>query len=211
MAVELSGFSQFTFEAFMSLVLFSIVTSITPGPNNIMLLASGVNFGLKKTVPHSFGISIGFLALLIAVGVGIGSVLTVMPSIGIVLKLLGGAYLLYLSYRIAFSRAIGEYKFKKDRALSFIEAALFQWVNPKAWTMAISAMTVYGITSHFSYTMLAVAIIFATINWPCVFLWAVFGNTLRGYLDKASHLKWFNICAGSILALSIIPILIIEL
>ncbi len=130
-------------EVFFALLVYAFVTSITPGPNNFMLLASGVNFGFIRTIPHMLGIGGGFLSLLLAVGFGLGAVLTAFPSLHLALKIAGGAYLLYLAWRIAMSRSLGKDGDTKARPMTFLEAAAFQWVNPKAWVMAVTAMAVY--------------------------------------------------------------------
>ena len=132
-----------TLATFLALLVFSFVSSVTPGPNNIMLFASGVNFGLRRTWPHAFGISAGFGVLLVAVGAGVGLVLTTLPQLFMVLKLLGGAYMLYLAWRIANSGPVEE-GHSEARPMTFLEAAAFQWVNPKAWVMAVSFGT--GVT-----------------------------------------------------------------
>ncbi len=132
-----------SFEAFLALLVYAFVTSVTPGPNNFMLLASGVNFGFVRTIPHMLGIGIGFLVLLLAVGFGLGAVLTAFPALHTGLKIAGGVYLLYLAWKIAMSRSLASKGEAKARPMSFIEAAAFQWVNPKAWVMAITAMAVY--------------------------------------------------------------------
>jgi 4-amino-4-deoxy-L-arabinose transferase-like glycosyltransferase len=124
--------------AFLALLVYAFVTSITPGPNNLMLLASGVNFGIARTVPHMLGISIGFLVLLLAVGFGLGAALTAFPALHSALKIAGAAYLLYLAWKIAMSRSVGDGKGAEGRPMRFIDAAAFQWVNPKAWVMAIT-------------------------------------------------------------------------
>ena len=130
-------------DVFLALLLYAFVTSITPGPNNFMLLASGVNFGFVRTIPHMLGIGIGFLTLLVGVGLGLGALLTAFPMLHGALKVAGAAYLLYLAWRIGTSRSLGKDGEEKTRPMTFIEAAAFQWVNPKAWVMAVTAMAVY--------------------------------------------------------------------
>ncbi|MGO4841915.1 LysE family translocator, partial [Rhizobiaceae sp. 2RAB30] len=115
-------------------------TSVTPGPNNLMLLASGVNFGFQRTVPHMLGIGAGFLVLLLSIGLGLGALLSAYPALHLALKFAGGAYLLYLAWRIAMSRSLSDSRGEKARPMSFLEAAAFQWVNPKAWMIALTGM-----------------------------------------------------------------------
>lgn len=182
------------------------MTSVTPGPNNLMLLTSGVNFGFVRTIPHALGIGCGFLTLLLGVGLGLGALLTTFPSLHLVLKIAGGGYLLYLAWRIAMSRSMGDGA-ARGRPMTFLEAAAFQWVNPKAWVMAVSAMAIYTNPADPFVSMLIVAVAFAAVNLPSVSTWAGFGTALRGFLADPVRLKWFNIAMGVLLAASLWPML----
>jgi len=194
-------------ETFAALLVFSFVSSITPGPNNFMLLASGVNFGFKRSIPHMLGIGIGFASLLLGVGFGLGALLTAYPSMHFGLKVAGGAYLLYLAWRIAMSRSMGSGKQEKQRPMRFIEAAAFQWINPKAWVMAVTAMALYTDPQTPFVSVLLVTLAFALVNLPCVSSWTAFGMALRGFLSDPVRLKWFNIVMGVLLALTLWPML----
>ncbi|RLP24662.1 LysE family translocator [Mesorhizobium sp. YM1C-6-2] len=194
-------------DAFLALLAFAFATSITPGPNNLMLLTSGVNFGFVRSVPHMLGIGGGFLSLLLGVGLGLGAMLTAFPSLHLALKVLGGAYLLYLAWRIAMSRSIGSGADSGARPMTFLEAAAFQWVNPKAWVMAVSAMAIYTNPQAPFLSMLIVAGAFAVVNLPSVSTWAGFGMALRGFLADPVRLKWFNVAMGVLLAASLWPML----
>ncbi|TIW21588.1 MAG: LysE family translocator [Mesorhizobium sp.] len=194
-------------DAFLALLVYAFVTSITPGPNNLMLLASGVNFGIVKTVPHMLGISIGFLVLLLAVGFGLGAVLTAFPALHTALKIAGAAYLLYLAWKIAMSRSMSDKNGAEARPMRFIDAAAFQWVNPKAWVMAITAMAVYTNPDYPFVSVALISIAFAIVNLPSVSVWAGFGTALRGFLSDPVRLKWFNIAMGVLLAATLWPML----
>ena len=196
-------------DIFAALTLFAFVTSVTPGPNNFMLLASGVNFGFGPTIPHMLGIGAGFLSLLLGVGFGLGAVLVTWPALHIALKIGGGAYLLYLAWRIAMARSMGESASDESaaRPMTFLEAAAFQWVNPKAWVMAVTAMALYTTPEAQFLSIMLVAVAFALVNVPCVSVWAGFGVALRGFLADPVRLKWFNIAMGLALAASLWPML----
>jgi len=194
-------------DAFLALLVYAFVTSITPGPNNLMLLASGVNFGITRTIPHMLGISIGFLVLLLAVGFGLGAVLTAFPALHNVLKVAGAAYLLYLAWKIATSRSLSGKGEAEARPMRFIDAAAFQWVNPKAWVMAITAMAVYTNPDHPFISVALISFAFAVVNLPSVSVWAGFGTALRGFLSDPVRLKWFNIAMGVLLAATLWPML----
>lgn len=194
-------------EILLALVVFAFVTSITPGPNNLMLLASGANFGFRRTIPHMLGISAGLLILLLAVGFGLGAILETAPWLYTALKAAGGAYLLYLAWRLAFARALGEAK-AGERPLSFGGAALFQWVNPKAWLLAIGAMAAYTSAEHYAWSILVVGLVCTAITLPSVSAWAGFGTALRTWLSDPLRLRWFNGVMGLALVLSLWPMLV---
>lgn len=194
-------------ELLAALVVYAFVTSITPGPNNFMLLASGVNFGFVRTIPHMLGIGAGFFSLLLGVGLGLGAVLTAVPALHLVLKVAGGAYLLYLAWRIAMSRSLGKEGANSGRPMTFLEAAAFQWINPKAWVMAITAMAVYTNPERPFLSVLLIALAFAAVNVPSVSTWAGFGMALRGFLADPVRLKWFNVAMGVMLAATLWPML----
>ena len=191
----------------LGFALFALVTSITPGPNNTMLLASGVNFGFVRTVPHMFGIAGGFATLLFGVGLGLGAVLKAYPALDLALKIAGGAYLLYLAWKIAMSRSLAAKGEAKAVPITFFQAAAFQWVNPKAWVMAVTAMAVYTNPEAPFLSMLLVTAAFAAVNLPSVSVWAGFGMALRGFLADPVRLKWFNIAMGVLLAATLWPML----
>ena len=194
-------------DVFLALVVFAFVSSVTPGPNNLMLLASGVNFGFRRTVPHMAGIGFGFWLLLMAVGLGLGAMLSAFPALHLALKIAGGAYLLYLAWRVATSRSMSSGGTGQGRPMTFLEAVAFQWVNPKAWVMAVTAMAIYTDPQRPLLTVVLVAAAFAIVNFPSVSVWAAFGVALRGFLADPVRLKWFNIAMGVLLAATLIPML----
>lgn len=194
-------------DVFLALTGFAFVSSITPGPNNIMLLASGVNFGFRRTIPHMLGIGAGFVSLLLGVGFGLGALLTALPQLHMALKLAGAAYLLYLAWRTAMSRTLAARSGASARPMSFLEAAAFQWVNIKAWVMAVTGMALYADATAPFGSIILISIIFGVVNLPCVSSWAAFGTALRGFLSDPVRLKWFNIVMGLLLAASLWPML----
>lgn len=191
---------------FLALLVFSFVSSITPGPNNIMLFASGLNFGMRRTIPHALGISFGFGVLIAAIGLGLGVVLTTFPTIFLVIKGLGGLYMLYLAWKIANSGPV-EVKEGAARPMTFLEAALFQWVNPKAWVMATVAMSAYTSEGHYFTNVAIVVFAFCVVNFPSVTVWAGFGTVMRNFLKNPMYLKVFNWGMAAALVLSLWPML----
>ncbi|CAN7447206.1 LysE family translocator [Pararhizobium sp. LjRoot238] len=193
-------------DTFLALFLFAFTTSITPGPNNMMLFASGVNFGFARTIPHMFGIGAGFLSLLIAVGLGLGALLHSVPLLYTALKFAGGAYLVWIAWKIGTSRTLSEGK-ANAVPMTFLQAAAFQWINPKAWVMAVTAMATYTSEQSYLASVVFVGIVFAIVNVPSVSTWAGFGSALRQWLSEPVRLKWFNITMAVLLVVSLWPML----
>lgn len=195
-----------TAELLIAFVAFAFVTSVTPGPNNMMLLASGVNFGLRRSLPHMLGISLGFMLLVMCVGLGLGQLFEQVPMLYSVLRYLGAAYLLYLAWKIANSSAPDSQVGERGKPFSFLQAAAFQWVNPKAWVMAIGAITTYTPQENFLVNVLLIAALFALVNCPSVGLWTVAGSLLRNWLKNPRVLRGFNIGMALLLVASLYPI-----
>ncbi len=194
-----------TSDLLLAFTAYAFVTSITPGPNNTMLLASGANHGFGPTVPMIFGISIGFTAMVLAVGLGMGSVFLAFPILHDALRYGGAAYLIYLAWRIGGSAATSA-DGSDARPLSFLQAAAFQWVNPKAWIMAVGAVATYTPQDGFLLNVVTVAALFMVINAPCVSAWAAFGTILRGFLSNPASRRVFNIAMALLLLASLYPI-----
>jgi threonine/homoserine/homoserine lactone efflux protein len=192
---------------FLALTLFAVVSSITPGPNNTMMLASGVRFGLRRSLPHLAGISLGFGFMLAVVGLGLHAVLHNYPVILDTLRYAGAAYLLWLAYQLARSAPPAAQTDGAARPMGFWAAAAFQWVNPKAWIMATTAMTTYLPENAQVWHVLVLSAWFALINVPCVGAWASFGNAMRAYLQNPAHLRIFNITMALALVASLFPML----
>lgn len=195
-----------TIDTILALAVFAFVASMTPGPNNLMVLASGVNFGFLRTVPHMAGIVVGFSSLLVAVGLGIGALLLAYPALHAVLKIVGGSYLLYLAYKIATSRSIGD-QGASGVPLTFLQAAAFQWVNPKAWVLAVTSFSIYATTNAVYLSLTVIVVVCALASIVSVSTWTGCGLALRGFLADPVRLKWFNLAMGVALALTLWPML----
>lgn len=195
-----------TFEALASLVVFSFVASGTPGPNNLMLLASGVNFGFKRTIPHMLGIGIGFTAMIVMLGLGLGTLFEVLPWLHGAIKIAGLVYMLFLAWKIANSGEIGDGS-AKAQPMRFLDAAAFQWVNPKAWAMALSALAAYTRPDAFVESVFVIAAIFGLVNLPTVSTWALFGMGLRRFLSNPKTIRLFNWSCAALLVASLVPML----
>jgi threonine/homoserine/homoserine lactone efflux protein len=195
-----------TVDLYLALMLFAFVTSATPGPNNLMLLTSGVNFGFRRSIPHMFGIGIGFCFMVAVIGLGLGQMFERYPQVYSVLKYAGGLYMVYLAWKFASTRAIGEGK-STGHPMTFAQAVAFQWVNPKAWVMAITATTTYALPQGAWWPPILVAATFGLVNIPSVSMWAGFGTALRSVLGNPAVLRIFNITMALLLLVSLWPML----
>ena len=191
-------------DTLLSLISFAFVTSITPGPNNIMLTASGVNFGFRRSIPHMLGIAIGFMALLLAFGFGLGALFAAVPAAQTVLKVIGILYMLWLAWRVATAGEISPDNDSRARPMSFWEAAAFQWVNPKGLFMALGAMSIYIRPGRIG-DILLVTLVFGAVNLPSVATWAAFGAALRNVLRDPRKVRVFNVAMAVLLVASIVP------
>jgi threonine/homoserine/homoserine lactone efflux protein len=196
-----------TAQLFSAFVLFAFVSSITPGPNNAMLLASGANFGMARSIPHMLGVSAGFLMLLLSVGLGLGGLFAAFPALHGALQVVGALYLLYLAWKIATAKGLGG-GVVAAQPQRFWPIVAFQWVNPKAWAMALGAMTTYAPKTHYVAGVFLVSGIFAAVNLPCIFAWTGFGVGLRRFLDRPVALKIFNLVMAALLVASLIPLVL---
>ena len=168
-----------------------------------MLLASGVNFGFRRTIPHMLGVGLGFGFMLLCVGFGLGQVLLAVPGLLMTLKVAGALYLLYLAYRIARSGPIEAGGEASAQPITFLQAAAFQWVNPKAWMMAVTAMSVYTLPASYMNSMLVVVMVFTLVNLPSVSVWCGIGVSLRRWLSDSFRLRAFNWTMAALLVASL--------
>ncbi len=187
------------------LVTFAVATSITPGPNNIMLTASGANFGFRRTVPHMLGIAIGFTIMVATIGLGLSEIFERFPVIHELLRYGGAAYLLYLAYRIATAApTTSDAARPVGRPLTFLQAALFQWLNPKSWMMAVGAISTYTTAGgDLMLESVTIALIFGAIGLPAVALWAALGVAIGRLLQTRWALRAFNIAMALLLVASL--------
>ncbi|MHC6225339.1 LysE family translocator [Pseudomonas sp. X10] len=199
-----------SFDLLTAFVLFAFVSSITPGPNNTMLLASGVNFGVRRSIPHALGISVGFMVMVLAVGFGLGEVFKAWPPLYSILRYLGATYLLYLAWKIATSGPLSADGSGTRKPLGFWGAAAFQWVNPKAWVMAVGAITTYTPAQGYVFNVIVIATLFALVNLPSVGIWVMFGSALRNLLQNPRWLMVFNLLMAALLVISLYPLLFVE-
>ena len=205
MLLNLRKYCAMNMDILSALIGFAFVTSVTPGPNNMMLLASGANFGLRRSVPHMLGISLGHSLMVFLVGVGLGVVVTSVPGLMLGLKALALVYMLWLAWKIAHAAA-PEGATAGARPLTFGQAAAFQWVNPKAWAMALGAVSAYSGDGGLA-SILRVVVVFSFVNLPCIAAWTLAGEALRHVLTNPNRLALFNWTMAALLVLSLYPVL----
>ncbi|MFQ3227120.1 MAG: threonine/homoserine/homoserine lactone efflux protein [Porticoccaceae bacterium] len=197
----------FTVEIHPSLIPFAIAAAFTPGPNNIMIMASGLNFGWRASMPHFFGICFGFPSMFLAVGFGLGYLFERFELLHEFIQIAGILYLLYLAWRIANAAPTALDAEHASRPLSFIQAALFQWVNPKAWIMGTSAIAAYTtVGADLNLQILLVGFVFFLMTFPSAGVWMLFGAGLKKILSDPTHQKVFNVTMAIMLAASVAPI-----
>lgn len=197
-------------ELILALTGFAFVSSITPGPNNLMLMTSGANFGFARTIPHLLGVSVGFTAMIVLVGAGLAQLFAAFPTLHLVLKVLSAVYLLYLAWKIATAPPPDAEGKARGEPMTFVQAALFQWVNPKAWTMALTAVTVYapsgGDAEAAWWALAIIALVFGAVNLPSVGMWTMLGVQMKRFLSAPRALRAFNVTMGVLLVASLYPV-----
>lgn len=182
---------------FLALAMFAFVTSVTPGPNNIMLLASGAQFGFRRTLPHMLGIVLGVASLLLSTLMGLGALFTWYPPLYSVLKWVGCAYLLWLAWKIG-SAPVGNLETTVSSSpMNWWQALLFQYVNPKAWMMAIGCVSSFAIAGDlYVQSGFWMIVLFAVMGFPAISIWAWAGVSIRRWLTDQKRQRIFNFCMG---------------
>jgi threonine/homoserine/homoserine lactone efflux protein len=192
----------------LPLCTFAAISSITPGPNNAMILASGLNYGFARSLPHLFGITCGFTFMIFATGMGLHAVFEQVPMLQAILKYGGAVYLLWLAWKLAHAAPMSAEQASLSKPMGFFGAAAFQWVNPKAWVMAVGALTTYLPPGFKVADVALLAGVFGVIGTFCVGSWAMFGVAMRRVLQDARSVRIFNIVMALALVATLYPILI---
>lgn len=187
-------------------VIFALVMFFTPGPNNIMLLSSGLTYGFRRTIPHIAGITIGFAFMVAAVGLGLGTVFLTYPILQTILKYAGAAYLIYLAVAIAMSGAAKPGEEKARGPMTFWGAAMFQWINAKGWVIVIGTITAYAAIAQFPLNIAIQTVISLLVGTVSTVVWALFGTALRPVLSSERLVRVFNILMAILLLASLYPV-----
>ncbi|UWQ17861.1 LysE family translocator [Jannaschia sp. M317] len=191
-----------TYDLLLAFAVFAFVSSITPGPNNLMIMASGANFGVARSLPHLMGITGGFGAMIVLVGLGLAQVFDAVPVLKPALAVVSVLYLLWLAWKIAHAAPPAQAA-TDGRPMTFLQAVAFQWVNPKAWTMALTAVTLY--TTGGTWAVVPVALTFVVIGFPAMCFWLLLGVQMRRFLTSPARLQAFNWTMAGLLVASLWP------
>jgi threonine/homoserine/homoserine lactone efflux protein len=192
-------------DIFFALLAFCVVAGVTPGPNNMMLMASGVNYGVRRTLPHLAGVVVGFALMVALVGFGLDAIFRIAPWLLPLMRWAGAAYLVWLAWRIANAGAV-KAGAAQGQPLGLIGAAAFQWINPKGWVMAVSALTTYAVSADYTTTVAVVALTCLIVSVPCSGVWVLFGAAMRRALADPRRARLFNWTMAALLVASIAPV-----
>jgi len=192
---------------YLAVMLFAASSTVTPGPNNIMIMSSGLNFGIRRSMPHLMGILVGFPLMFVAVGLGLVSVFIAMPQLHSFIQIAGVIYLLYFAWLVATADNI-DIDSSGKKTIGFIQAAVFQWLNPKAWVMATGAFAAFISADADPFVqVLYITAIFAFVGLPMVFVWLLCGSFLSRHLKQPKSRQYFNRTMAMLLVISILPII----
>ena len=192
---------------YFAVILFAITTYATPGPNNTMIMTSGLNYGIQRSMPHYLGIILGFPTMVIAVGLGLATLFDQIPLFHVLLKITGAVYLTFLAWRIA-TAPVSELSAGEGKPFTFIQAAAFQWINPKGVVVIISAITAYaGDQAQNDEVVKLILMVFFLVTTGSAMLWAYGGSWISQYLKKGARQRWFNRLAATALIATTLPAL----
>ncbi|MGO9771166.1 MAG: LysE family translocator [Roseiarcus sp.] len=193
-------------DVFAAMAAFCFVSGVTPGPNNLMLMTSGVNFGFRRTAPHLLGVVLGFCLMVALIGLGLDAVFARFPALLPAMRYLGAAYMLWLAWKIASAGPARESE-ERGAPLGFFGAAAFQWVNPKGWVMALTALSAYAVVDNYTTNVFVVALAYLAIGLPSSGSWALLGSAMRRALADPRVARPFNLTMAALLVASIVPVL----
>ena len=191
---------------YAALIAFTLTTFATPGPNNSMLMSSGLNYGVRRSLPHFLGIALGFPAMALAVGLGFAEVFERLPILHTLLKVVGVSYLAYLAWRIA-TTPVDNRGVATGKPLTFLQSCAFQWVNPKAWVMAVGAIVTFTQAGgNYLLQVLTICLIFIVFGAPCNAAWLWLGRSLQNWVHNSQRLRHFNWAMAALLLASLLPV-----
>jgi threonine/homoserine/homoserine lactone efflux protein len=195
-----------SYQLLIAFVIFATVMFITPGPNNIMVLSSGLTYGFRRSLPHIAGITIGFAFMVGAVGLGFGTIFIAYPVLQTILKYAGAAYLIYLAAIIAMAEPVTPGQDNRRGPMTFWGAAVFQWVNVKGWVMVIGTITAYAGIAGFPWNIAIQVLLSLLLGAVSTSIWALSGSSLRALMTSPRAVRAFNIFMAVLLLASLYPV-----
>jgi threonine/homoserine/homoserine lactone efflux protein len=197
-----------SFDTFVAVLVFSIVMGFTPGPNNVMLASSGATYGIRRTWPHLLGVALGFPAMILVIGLGLASILLASAGLQLGMKIVSSLYLLWLAFQIARSSSVSGGA-AGAKPMTFLQAAAFQWINPKAWLIAVGAISAYtaGVGAHLYLQVAIISAMSVAVSFSSSLTWAACGAAIGRWLRSPLALRLFNVLMAILLLASVVPIL----
>ncbi|MEO6608324.1 MAG: LysE family translocator [Aestuariivirga sp.] len=196
-----------TNDLFLALIVFAAIAAYTPGPNNTILMASGINYGFRQTLPMIFGVGLGFPLMIACVGVGLGKIFEIFPQIYTAMKYAGAAYMLWLAYKIAAAKPSSGEDGPQSKPLTFLQGMAFQWINPKGWIIAVTVLSAYTLASDYYFGVAAVVATFVVMGFTSAATWALFGVVLKEVMGNPRWFRVINYGLATLLVLSLVPLL----
>jgi threonine/homoserine/homoserine lactone efflux protein len=194
-------------ELTIAFVVFIAAASCTPGPNNIMVMTSGLNYGFRRTLPHIAGVGFGFGFMVLVAGIGLGAIFTRYPVLQTIMKYAGAAYLVYLAAVIALSKPASPDTAASGRPMSFVAAALFQWINVKGLVTVAGMITVYAAIAPYPWNMIVLALLSLVFALLSTVIWTFFGSAMQPIVSSPRAVRIFNIAMALLLVASLYPVL----
>jgi len=191
----------------IAFIVFAAAMLFTPGPNNIMLMTSGLNYGFRRTLPHVAGVTIGFSFLAAVIGLGLGAVFAAYPVLHTILKYGGAAYLVYLAIMIAMSAPGKTDGDREGRPMTFLGAAMFQWVNVKGWVIAVGAVTAYAAIADYPLNIVTLSVLLFVVGLGSSLTWVLLGTSLQAVVKSPRAVRIFNVVMALLLLASLYPVL----
>jgi threonine/homoserine/homoserine lactone efflux protein len=194
-------------ELLVAFIVFAAAMLYTPGPNNVMLMASGLNYGFRRSLPHVAGVTIGFSFLVCVIGLGLGAVFAAYPVLHTILKYAGTAYLIYLAVVIAMSGSADPSGGERGKPMTFLGAAAFQWINVKGWVIAVGTITAYAAVASYPWNILILSALLLAVGLTSSATWVLFGSSLQSLVRSPRAVRIFNVTMALLLLASLYPVL----
>jgi len=196
-----------TFDLFTALFIFAGIAAFTPGPNNTILMATGINHGFRAALPMILGVTLGFPFLILCVGLGLGKVFENYPSLLALIKITGTVYMLWMAWKIATSKPSENDSASADKPLNFLQGCAFQWVNPKAWIMGGYSLSAFTLANQFYTGLFTVVVVYFFMGLTSAVTWASFGLALKKLINDERWFRLINAGLAAALVLSLVPML----